>query len=305
LQSADLSHFKSSLITLKTVIPFSDKLCIHSLLLYSGNIPYLSLYLQQGQSLEHFSSGHLLPIQQRSHPHYKPLFKLNLQPQEQVQGWLQMNTANLQALPATYKAALKSAAAQQQEDERRLLMQGLFFGIILVMAFYNFMLFIAARDISYLYYVLSILGIGFYFFFYYGFSLETIWQNKPVWNAYSFALIVPLTNMMRLMFTKTYLHTKETLPWLNHFLNLLLVLCFIPLIMGVLAYWLELPWYEWTIDATGVMGTIVLTSMLFAGAITYRRGYTPAFSLFWQMCCLYWARICSLLRKCTLSKTAC
>jgi hypothetical protein len=152
-----------------------------------------------------------------------------------------MNTANLQALPATYKAALKSAAAQQQEDERRLLMQGLFFGIILVMAFYNFMLFIAARDISYLYYVLSILGIGFYFFFYYGFSLETIWQNKPVWNAYSFALIVPLTNMMRLMFTKTYLHTKETLPWLNHFLNLLLVLCFIPLIMGVLAYWLELP----------------------------------------------------------------
>jgi signal transduction histidine kinase len=247
-----------------------------SYVLYPGDIPYLTLYLQQGEELQHFSSGHLLPIAQRSHPHYKPLFRLNLQPQEQVTAWLKMNTANLQPLPETFKPALKAAPVQQQEDERRLLIQGLFFGIILVMAFYNFMLYIAVRDISYLYYVLSILGIGFYFFFYYGFSLQTIWQNKPVWNAYSFALIVPLTNMMRLMFTKTYLHTKDTLPWLNRFLNLLLVLSFIPIIMGVLAYWLALPWYEWTIDATGIMGTVVLTTMLFAGVLTYRRGYTPA-----------------------------
>lgn len=245
-------------------------------IMYPGDIPYLTLHLQQGNGIQEYSSGHLLPIRQRSHPHYKSLFQIKLQAGEQLQGWLKMNTANLQALPAVFKPAVKPAAEQQKEDERRLLMQGLFFGIILVMAFYNFMLFIATRDISYLFYVLSILGIGFYFFFYYGFSLQTIWQNKPVWNAYSFALIVPLTNMMRLMFTKTYLHTKDTLPWLNHFLNFLLVLSLIPMLMGVLAYWLELPWYEWTIDATGITGTVVLTTMLFAGIVMYRRGYTPA-----------------------------
>ncbi len=243
---------------------------------YPGDVPYLSLYLQQGDTMQQLNSGYFLPVSKRSSPHHKPLFRLNFRPQEQVQGWLKMNTANLQHLPLSFKPALKAAAVQQQEDDRRLLIQGLFFGIILVMAFYNFMLFIAARDISYLYYVLSILGIGFYFFFYYGFSLQTIWQNKPIWNAYSFALIVPLTNMMRIMFTKTYLHTRRTLPWLNHFLNLLLVLSLIPIMMGVLAYWLELPWYEATIDATGIAGTVVLTTMLLAGVLTYRRGYTPA-----------------------------
>jgi hypothetical protein len=50
---------------------------------------------------------------------------------------------------------------------QRVWFQALFLGIILVMASYNFVIFISVRDTSYLYYVLSIVGFGLYFFFYY------------------------------------------------------------------------------------------------------------------------------------------
>lgn len=245
-------------------------------LLSVGDIPMMNLYLQRSADLEKLQTGTHLAIAERSLPHHKPLFSVKLGPGEAVNALLKLDTRNRQQLPGQLKLLFKTPAAQQFDDERRLLIQGLFFGIILVMAFYNLLLFVAVRDISYLWYVLSILGVGFYFFFYYGFSLQTIWQHQPVWNAYSFALIVPLTNLMRVMFTKTYLHTREMLPWLNRYLNVLFVLCFVPMVMGGVAYWFGLPWYELTVDVTGVLGTLVLGSMLLAGVLMYLRGYTPA-----------------------------
>lgn len=245
-------------------------------LLSVGDVPLMDLYLQRPGGLEQQQSGTYRAISDRSKPHYKPLFSIVLAAEEEVEALLKLDTQHRQQLPEQLKLVLKTPATQQHDDERRLLIQGLFFGIILVMAFYNLLLFVAVRDVSYLWYVLSILGIGFYFFFYYGFSLQTIWQNQPVWNAYSFAFIVPLTNLMRVMFTKTYLHTREMLPWLNKFLNVLFVLCFVPMIIGGIGYWYGLPWYALTIDVTGVLGTLVLGSMLLAGVLTYLRGYTPA-----------------------------
>lgn len=244
--------------------------------LFVGDIPYLSLYLQRHEGTTVLETGHFVRLQKRDTPHPKAVFRIRLQPGEELNALLKMNTDNRYRLPAQFQAQLKPLETHQQDNERRMLIQGLFFGIILVMAFYNLALFMAVRDISYLYYVLSIIGIGFYFFFYYGFSLQSIWQNSPVWNAYSFALIVPLTNMMRIMFTKTYLHTRETLPWMNRFLNLLFILCFVPIVVGLLAYQLELPWYELSIDLVGITGTVVLLCMLGAGVLTYLRGYTPA-----------------------------
>ena len=241
-----------------------------------GEVPYLSLYLEQAEQIKEMQSGLFVPYQQRSLPHHKSLFQLSLAPNSTQTAWLRMNTDNRHPLPTHFVAELKSKEALQQENERRLLIQGLFFGIIMVMAFYNLMLYLSVRDISYLYYVLSIVGIGMYFFFYYGFSLQTIWQEQPIWNAFSFSLIVPLTNIMRIMFTKTYLSTRSMIPWLDRFLNGLLVLSFVPIGMGLLAYTFGFAWYEATIDVTGVLGTAVLSSMLLAGVLLYLRGYTPA-----------------------------
>lgn len=241
-----------------------------------GDVPLLTLQLTGAKQSSTAYSGLYLPIAERTLPHHRPLLPLRLEGKEEVGGLLRLDTQDRQQLPQQFKPLLKSREVQQADDDRRLLFQGLFFGIILVMAFYNLLLYVGVRDVSYLWYVFSILGIGFYFFFYYGFSLQTIWRQQPLWNAYSFALIVPLTNFMRVMFTKTYLHTGEMLPWLNRFLNVLLLLCFVPMGLGLAAYWFGLPWYELTIDATGVLGTLVLGSMLLAGVLMYLRGYTPA-----------------------------
>jgi signal transduction histidine kinase len=242
-------------------------------MLLPGELPKITLY-QNNQAPQR--TGTYLPIAQRSFPHHKVLFSVRLEPQQRTTLLVHLQTLGRQDLPLSWQPVLKTPAQQQHDDDWRLLIQGLFFGVILVMAFYNLTLYVAVRDVSYLYYVLCILGVGLYFFFYYGFSLQTIWRNQPVWNVYSFSVIVPLTGLARIVFTQAYLHTKQQLPWLHRFLNGLAVLCVVPMLMGLLAYGWGLPWYEATIDATGIMGTLILMSMLLAGTLTYLRGYTPA-----------------------------
>jgi hypothetical protein len=85
---------------------------------------------------------------------------------------------------------LAPLAVFERQDSQRLLWQGLFLGIILVMAFYNLIIFFAVKDFSYLYYVLSLIGIGLYFSFYYGIGIEYLWPNAPLWDTYCFILII-------------------------------------------------------------------------------------------------------------------
>jgi len=57
---------------------------------------------------------------------------------------------------------------------------------------------VAVKDISYLYYVLSIVGIGTYFAFYYGFGIEYLWPKRPLWDTFCYLIIVPFSGLMRL-----------------------------------------------------------------------------------------------------------
>ncbi|MFA0961206.1 7TM diverse intracellular signaling domain-containing protein [Roseivirga sp. BDSF3-8] len=237
-----------------------------------GNIPVAVLYLPDGRKLR---TGVFLPVEERSYAFHSPIFSFTVAPGRHSY-FMKLQTKGRIAPPQSFTAELIPAKAQLQAERNRLFSQGLFIGIILVMALYNFSLYLTVRDISYLYYVLSIMGIGLYFMFYYGFTREYLWPGAPVWDAYSFAFIVPLTGLARIMFTRSYLHTSRLLPLADKFLKLLFVLYMVPLGMGGGCLLLGLPWYEGIIDVIGVLGTMVLATMLVAGVITWYGGYTPA-----------------------------
>ncbi|MEQ9229518.1 MAG: sensor histidine kinase [Cyclobacteriaceae bacterium] len=161
-------------------------------------------------------------------------------------------------------------------ERQRLIAHGLFFGILIVMALYNLMIYFAVRDQSYLWYVLSIAGFALYMGFYYGFSIEFLWPERPHWNAYFFALIIPLTNVCRILFTKTYLHTVEYVPRWNLFFRVLIGLYLIPVVRWFIS-WQE--WAEWLVPANFVIGTfgsITMLTITLVSVIVYRKGYRPA-----------------------------
>jgi signal transduction histidine kinase len=162
------------------------------------------------------------------------------------------------------------------QERQRLIAHGLFFGILIVMALYNLMIYMAVKDQSYLWYVLSIIGFGLYMAFYYGFSFEHFWPSRPHWNTYFFALIIPLTNISRILFTKTYLHTDQYVPKWNVFFTIVLILYLVPIIMWLLS-WLEIrDWLVETNYVIGLLGAVTMTAITLTSIIVYRRGYKPA-----------------------------
>lgn len=169
-----------------------------------------------------------------------------------------------------------SAIERRFHERQRLIAHGLFFGIVIVMALYNLMIYFAVKDQSYLWYVLSIVGFGLYMAFYYGFTYEHIWSSSPHWNAYFFALIIPLTNISRILFTQTYLHTDKYVPKWNAFFKVILILYLIPIMLWLIS-WLEVKnLLIETNYAIGFLGTTTMTAITLVSIIVYLRGYKPA-----------------------------
>lgn len=223
------------------------------------------------------ASGSLLPLSQRSYPRSLTAFKIILE-KKRTQTFILRLTGNLSIYtPKNIDLKINTLEDFEQQDKMRYWLQAIFVGIIVVMALYNFVIYLSVRDISYLYYVISILGIGLYFFFYYGFGIELLWQDSPKWDTFAFAFIVPMTNLARIYFTKSYLHLEETSPLLNKGLNIFSFFCVFISALAAGCYFGNIDLLDLLVDLIGFLGTAVLSMMLLCGIMVARKGYTPAF----------------------------
>jgi signal transduction histidine kinase len=215
-------------------------------------------------------------VRERPVPHFQALHKLVLgahQSRQVLAEFRPLYSLYQNPSPAIF---ISSAEEFQKENTQRHLWQGIFFGVILVMALYNLFLFFAVKDNSYLHYVLSIIGVGLYFAFYYGFGIEYLWQNAPRWDTWCYTLIVPFTSLARLWFTRTYLHTPTTLPALNRLMNVLNVLMGGTFLIGLITFITNTDWLAPLVTTIGILNTFILIIMLAAGIMAYRKNYAPA-----------------------------
>lgn len=127
-------------------------------------------------------TGSLLPLSERALPFFQPAFRVNIPSGATIAGELRLK-GELQLLtPEQSVVRLMPLETFYRQDRQRLLSQGLFLGVIVVMALYNLLIYLSVRDVSFLWFVLSILGIGLYLGFYYGFGIEYFWKSSPVWS---------------------------------------------------------------------------------------------------------------------------
>jgi signal transduction histidine kinase len=247
-------------------------------LLDAGNWAYQTLLMDDletkaGQRLQ---TGRFLPISARTYPQHEQYFPLKLAPQQIYRLRLSLREEMAFYQQQKLRIRLLNPAQVQEEQSNILFYQGIFLGILGVMALYNFLIFWAVRDISFWYYVLSITGLGMYFMFYYGFSLEWLWPGCPRWHAYSFAFIVPFSRISWVMFTKTYLNLSHNLPSANKAINYVIYLYLVPPVLGTVALLWGWDLSRLAVDWIGVMGIVVLSAMVVLGILVWREGYRPA-----------------------------
>lgn len=229
-----------------------------------------------GNSQE-LATGALLPLNKRSHPSNINAVQFILLKSVQYKVDIYYEPVYSIYDPINFKLTLEPTTIFEQQDTGRLFWQGMFLGTILVMALYNLFIFYGVRDESYLYYVFSIVGLGLYLAFYYGFGIEYLWPNSPRWDTFCYSIIVPLTNIARLLFTKTYLSTSKYMPVTNRIIQLLLLACSVLLVSGIVSFIYDVDLFETLVTGVGIIGTLVLIFMLVAGLIAYYKDhYEPA-----------------------------
>jgi hypothetical protein len=228
-------------------------------------------------AFEKLVSGSLLPLNERSFAANTNGLRIGLLKNVPTKIWLQLQSVCSIYEQPHFEVTVLPVATFEKRDSKRLLWQGLFLGIILVMTLYNLIIYFAVKDVSYFYFVLSLIGLGLYFSFYYGIGIEYLWPNAPLWDTYCYTLIVPFSGLARIFFTKSYLHTAKLLPNINRVLNVLALFCLTSILFGFLSYLLHFDVLKSFVSVIGVLGTAILVMMLLSGSVAYyKQHYAPA-----------------------------
>ena len=248
------------------------------LILQTGKWGFFEVYIQSNANDDRYEvSGSLVQLHQRSQPANTNAVRFLMKREEKISMYIRFQPVYSIYTHKDISIQITQRSVFEKNDRQRLLWQGLFFGIILVMALYNLFILVAVKDISYFYYVLSIVSIGLYFAFYYGFGIEYLWPRSPLWDTFFFTIINPFTGLTRILFTRTYLHTPQLLPNINKILNGLAAACILTLVTGYGCYLFNIDLLKPLVMIIAVLGALVLIMMLVAGIVAYYYDkYDPA-----------------------------
>ncbi len=167
--------------------------------------------------------GDLLPFKEREVQSPNFLFPLNLVPQKDLTVYLRFETTGAMIVPLT----LWTEEAFSNQDHNRQLAFGLYYGLIIVMIFYNLFLFLSLKDQSYLYYVLYISCVGLGISVSNGTSFEYLWPTLPWWQNHAIKFFYCLGNFFLILFTRNFLDTRRRIPHLDRLLFLFMTLALI------------------------------------------------------------------------------
>jgi hypothetical protein len=145
---------------------------------------------------------------------------------------------------------------------------GIFYGMILIFSFYNLIMFLAVRQVQYLYYVLYNLSVALYEACTDGIAYQYLWPGAPAWNQYAFA--VPLCGMsiFALLFTRKLLYVRSRAPVLDKVI-LGIIIARIGLFFAALLF--NRSWFNYKF-----IEMIPLAVAFYTGIYIWLRGYRPA-----------------------------
>ncbi len=158
---------------------------------------------------------------------------------------------------------------------------GIYYGIIVVMVFYNLFIFFSLRDRAYLYYVLTIISIALFQLAFNGLGFQYLWGDFYAFNDIAMPFSIICFSFISLLFARQFLHLRELLPKIDR-----IVLIFVALIIIELLLVFLLP-YKIMIKVSSITGVIATSLLFYMGVTSYRKGYKSAiyfliaWSLFW------------------------
>jgi hypothetical protein len=145
---------------------------------------------------------------------------------------------------------------------------GTFYGMILIIALYNFLVYLAIREIKYVYYIFYILSVALYALSIDGIGFQYLWPGNPGWNDYAGGVFLYLLILWALVFTRRFLSTRVKAPVIDKILVGMIG-------VRTMVFLFELFFYP-EFFAIRFIEIVPLALILFAGIKIWMRGYRPA-----------------------------
>jgi len=150
------------------------------------------------------------------------------------------------------------------------LVLGFYFGGAVVLALYNFFLFLGSRERSFLYYVLFVASIATYMAVLNGLAFQYLWPDSPTWGNHALAVLTYCTLLWALKFSASFLDSVRHAPRLSGIARWMQIL-----VVALIPMTIMLP-YSVAIKAAAFMA-VVTVGLIFSLAVTaLREGYRPA-----------------------------
>lgn len=145
---------------------------------------------------------------------------------------------------------------------------GTFYGMILIIALYNLLVYIAIREIKNLYYIFFIVSVGLYTLSLDGIGFQYLWPNHPFLNDYAGGITLYMVIMWAIVFTRKFLSTAANAPQLDRLLRW-------TMIARTVLFVVELLFFPQFFIYRNIE-IIPLSLIFYTGIRVWSRGYRPA-----------------------------
>jgi two-component system, sensor histidine kinase LadS len=232
--------------------------------IFDQTIDHLDVYVPHGDGFRHFNMGDNLPFDQRRFLHKNFEVELDVSSVETREYFFRFKSSNR----VNFIVVLRSMDRFIFYALNEYFVFGLFYGMIIVVAIYNLLMFFAIRERSYIIYILYVLSVGIYTMCTDGIAFQYLWPQHPEWNANAYGIALYSIILWALIFTKMFLHTGARHPRLNRLINGVIILRSAIFLCALLFYprLFEYRWIEF----------LPLSVAFYAGVYSYLKGYKAA-----------------------------
>lgn len=148
-----------------------------------------------------WEGGDRLPFAARSVPMRYFNTRIHLAPGERASFLLEARSESSMQVPLVWADEASYLAAQQPASFGL----GLYFGVLLALAAYNFILFCSVRDRNFLHYVVYVLCVGLMLLCLSGIAFQQLWPGSPDWANTAVLVSISLALITMLQFSRRFL----------------------------------------------------------------------------------------------------
>jgi adenylate cyclase len=178
-------------------------------------IDYATLYSASGGAGSGIALGDQSPFSNRGVKHRNSVWSLRAEPGMAETYYLKARSAGSVEIPLF----LWDPTDFHNADHDRQLVYGIFFGLVLIMGIYNFFIYLSTKDVSYLAYILFIVGISSLLATFRGLSYEYFWPDSAFMANLALPFTIAVSCAGGTYFTMLFLKSSENSPKVHRVLQ--------------------------------------------------------------------------------------